>query len=81
MEEQKITNLLVYLMQHLIIYLNLLPILIRFKTSMLQSDLFDCRDAYIVFKETITVSGNNNRDRKNRSLTFKNNVPFISWIS
>ena len=48
---------------------------------MLQSDLFDCRDAYIVFKETITVSGNNNRDRKNRSLTFKNNVPFISWIS
>ena len=48
---------------------------------MLQSDLFDCRDAYIVFKENITVSGNNNRDRKNRSLTFKNNVPFISWIS
>ena len=65
MEEQKITNLLVYLMQHLIIYLNLLPILIRFKASMLQSDLCDCRDAYIVFKETITISGNNNRDRKN----------------
>ena len=56
MEEQKIINLPVYLIQHLIIYLNLLPVLIRFKTSILQSDLCDCRDAYIVFKEAITVS-------------------------
>ena len=34
---------------------------IRFKTSMLQPDLCDYSDAYIVVKETITVTGANNR--------------------
>ena len=34
---------------------------------MLQSDLYDYSDAYIAVKGTITVRGNNNRDRKNRS--------------
>ena len=48
---------------------------------MLQSDLCDYSDAYIVVKGTITVTGANNRDRKNRSLAFKNNLPFISCIS
>ena len=28
---------------------------VRFKTSMIKSDLFDCSDAYILVKETITV--------------------------
>ena len=54
---------------------------IRFKRSMLRSDLYDFSDAYIVVKGTITVTGTNNRSRKNRPLAFKNNSPFISCIS
>ena len=37
---------------------------IRFKTSMLRSDLCDYSDAYIVVKGNITVEGANNRDKK-----------------
>ena len=37
---------------------------IRFKTSMLGSDLCDYSDAYIVAKGDVTVEGENNRDRK-----------------
>ena len=53
---------------------------------MLQSDLCNYSDAYIVIKGTITVikannRDRNNRDRNNRSLSFKNNSPFISCIS
>ena len=40
---------------------------------MLESDLCDYKDAYIVVERTITVTGANNRNRKNRSLAFKNN--------
>ena len=54
---------------------------IRFKTSLLRSDLCDYSDAYIVVKGDITVEGANNRDKKNRAFTFKNNAPFISCIS
>ena len=54
---------------------------ITFKTSMLRSDLCDFSDAYIVVKAIITVTGINNRSRKNRPLAFKNNAPFISCIS
>ena len=54
---------------------------IRFKTSMTRSDLSDYNDAYIIVTGNITVEGVNNRDRKNRSLAFKNNAPFISCIS
>ena len=54
---------------------------IRFKTSLLRSDLCDYSDAYIVVKGDITVEGANNRDKKNRALAFKNNAPFISCIS
>ena len=54
---------------------------IRFKTSMLRSDLYDFSDAYIVVNGAITVTGTNNRSRKNRPLVFKNNAPFISCIS
>ena len=46
----------------------------------MQSYLCDYSDAYIVVIGTITVTGANNRDRKNRSLAFKNNAPFISCI-
>ena len=41
----------------------------------------DYSDAYIVVTGDITVKGPENRDRKNRSLAFKNNAPFISCIS
>ena len=54
---------------------------IIFKTSILISDLCDFSDAYIVVKGTITVTGTNNRSRKNTPLAFKSNAPFISYIS
>ena len=54
---------------------------IKFKTSMLRSDLCDFSDAYIIVKGTATVTGTSNNSRKNRPLAFKNNAPFISCIS
>ena len=54
---------------------------IRFKASVLRSDVCDFSDAYIVVKGTITVTGTNNRSRKNTPLSFKSNAPFISYIS
>ena len=54
---------------------------VRFKTSMLRSDLYDFRDAYIVVKGAITVAGGSNSSRKTRPLAFKNNAPFIDCIS
>ena len=54
---------------------------IRFKISILRSDLCHFIDAYIVIKGTITVTGTSSRSRKNRPLAFKNNIPFISCIS
>ena len=77
MKYQKNTNLI----QHLIIYLGLLPKKwlqvhdqsgcakdrykpskqIRFKISILRSDLFDFTDAYIVVKGDITLTKNDYR--------------------
>ena len=58
---------------------------IRFKTSMLRSDLCDYADAYILVNGTITVTAaagaNNIRDKKNRKLILKNNAPFVSCIT
>ena len=54
---------------------------IRFKTPMLRSNLGDYSDAYILVNGTITVAGNNLRDRRNRLLIFKNNAPFVSCIT
>ena len=54
---------------------------IRLKTPMLRSNLCDYSDAYILVKGTITVAGNNIRDRQNRPLISKNNTPFISCIT
>ena len=56
----------------------------RFKTSMLESDLCDFSDAYIVVKGTITLTKTDGRgfiDIRNRFSTFKNNAPFISCVS
>ena len=44
---------------------------IRFKTPMLRSGLSDYADAYILVNGTITVAGNQPRDRQNRPLIFK----------
>ena len=53
---------------------------IRFKTSMLRSDLCDYSDAYIVVKGTIIVTKPNS-DLYEKKLAFKNNAPFTSCIS
>ena len=53
----------------------------RFKTPMLRSNLCDYSDTYILVKGTITVAGNNLRERQDRSLIFKNNAPFVSCIT
>ena len=53
---------------------------IRIKTSMLRSDLCDFSDAYIVVKGDITLEGNNNANKRNKNLLFKNNAPFINCI-
>ena len=52
---------------------------IRFKTSMLRSDLCDYSDAYIAVKRKITVRNpsNNVYDKK---VAFKSNAPFTSFI-
>ena len=55
---------------------------IRFKTSMLRSNLCDYSETYIVVKGTITVEGDNDtKTRNKKKLTFKINSPFRSCIS
>ena len=54
---------------------------IRIKTSMLRSDLCDFSDAYIVVKRDITLEGDNDANKRNRNIAFKNNAPFINCIS
>ena len=54
---------------------------IRFKTSMLRSDLCDYSDAYVWVKGQITVTNPNDNANFNKELTLKNNAPFISCIS
>ena len=54
---------------------------IRFKTSMLRSDLCDYSDAYVWVKGKITVTNPNDNDNFNKELTLKNNAPFISCIA
>ena len=55
---------------------------IRFKTSMLESDLCDFNDAYIAVKGAVTVCADKrDRDEMNQQVVLKNNAPFISCIS
>ena len=54
---------------------------IRFKTSVLRSDLCDYSDAYVWVKGKITVTNPNDNSNFNKELTLKNNAPFISCIS
>ena len=53
---------------------------IRFKTSMLISDLCDFSDAFTVVKRKINVTRPNNNEY-DRKLAFKNNAPFVSKIN
>ena len=48
---------------------------------MLQSDLSDLSDAYIVVKGTVTIKADNYERKRNKSLALKNSAPFISCIS
>ena len=55
---------------------------------MLRSDLCDYSDAYILVKGKIVVTApgvnndvNNIRDKTNRPVILKNNVPFVSCIT
>ena len=41
----------------------------------------DFSDVYIVVKETITLGGENDANKGNKSVAFKNNAPFIKCIS
>ena len=54
---------------------------IRFKTSLLRSDLCDYSDAYVWVKGTIAVTNPNNNANFDRRLTLKNNASFISCVS
>ena len=48
---------------------------------MLRSDLCEFNDAYIVAKGDITLEGDNDTNKRNKNLVFKNNAPFINYIS
>ena len=69
---------------------------IKFKTSMLRSNLCDHSDAYILVKGTITITGNagpparrteaqllvaRQADERDKSVIFKNCAPFTKCIS
>ena len=53
---------------------------IRIKTSMLRSDLCNFSDAYMVVEGDITFEGDNDANKKNKDLAFKNNAPFINCL-
>ena len=60
---------------------------IKFKTTMLRSNLCDYADAYILVKETITITGAGDDDaakrldQRNKGVIFKNCGPFTKCIS
>ena len=54
---------------------------IRIKTPMLRLGLCDFSDAYIVVEGDVTLEGDNDANKRNENLAFKNNAPFISCIS
>ena len=54
---------------------------IRIKTPLLRSDLCDFNDAYIVAEGDITLEDDNDANKQNKAIAFKNNAPFINCIS
>ena len=47
---------------------------------MLKSDLCDFNDGHIVVKRDITLKGDNDANKRNKNLPFKNNAPFVNCI-
>ena len=45
---------------------------------MLRSDLCDFSDAYVVVEGYITLEGDNDANKRNKNLAFKNDAPFIN---
>ena len=60
---------------------------IRFKTTMLRSNLCDYADSYILVKGTLTITGAGanageiQADERDKGVTFKNCAPFTKCIS
>ena len=60
---------------------------IRFKTTMLRSNLYDYTDAYTLANGTITITeaGNDDSakqaDKRDKGITFKNCAPFTKCIT
>ena len=60
---------------------------IKFKTTMLRSNLCDYADAYILVKGTITIAGAGHydaarqADERDKDITFKNCAPFTKCIN
>ena len=60
---------------------------IKFKTTMLRSNLCDYADTYILVKRTIKITGAGANDaakrldKRNKGVTFKNCAPFITCIA
>ena len=60
---------------------------IKFKTTVLRSNLCDCADSYILVKGTITITGEGDNanarqaDERDKGVTFKNCAPFTKCIS
>ena len=54
---------------------------IKFKTSMLKSNLCDYSDTYIVVEGRVRATGINNVNRRNNKLTFKKNGTLRSCIA
>ena len=60
---------------------------IRFKITMLRSNLYDYADSYILVKGTLTITGAGDNDgerqadERNNGVTFKNCAPFTKCIS
>ena len=60
---------------------------IRFKTTMLRSNLCDYGDAYILVNGRIAITGGGpdgaarRLDERDKRITFKNCAPFVKWIN
>ena len=60
---------------------------IKFKTTMLRSNLCNFSDAYLFVKGSITITGDGDNnaarqaDERDKGVTFKNSTPFIKCIS
>ena len=60
---------------------------IKFKTTILKSNLCDYADAYILVEGTITITGTGNddaikrADERDKGVTFKNCAPLTKYIS